>query len=199
LLFSDDFGVPMRIRQRILPPVVILAVAAGAFFAPRAEARKWPSKSIAADQEKDKGDDKGKGKNRDAETPVQGAPGPMDVFADIERGWNAGNVDPILRHFGSQKVAISVQGTGPSGGTFSRNQSYYLLKDLFRYTLTRKFEFVQYRKPSDDGSDTFAVAERHYQKSDDGRLFKDKVYVSLHLERDGEQERWVVDEIKSIR
>lgn len=127
------------------------------------------------------------------------AAGPMDVFADIERGWNAGSVDPILRHFGNQKVAISVQGTGPSGGTFSRNQSYYLLKDLFRYTLTRKFEFVQYRKPSDDGSETFAVAERHYQKNDDGRLIKDKVYVSLHLERDGERERWVVDEIKSIR
>jgi hypothetical protein len=125
--------------------------------------------------------------------------GPMDVFADIERGWNAGDVDPILRHFGSQKVAISVQGTGPSGGTFSRNQSYYLLKDLFRYTLTRKFEFVQYRKPSDDGTETFAVAERHYQKNDDGRLIKDKVYVSLHLERDGGRERWVVDEIKSIR
>lgn len=190
----------MRIRQRVLLPVVILAVAAGAFFAPHAEARKGQSKSAAADQEKDKEhDDQGKGKNRDGEAPVQGAPGPMDVFADIERGWNAGNVDPILRHFGSQKVAISVLGTGPSGGTFSRNQSYYLLKDLFRYTLTRKFEFVQYRKPSDDGSDTFAVAERHYQKSDDGRLFKDKVYVSLHLERDGEQERWVVDEIKSIR
>ena len=125
--------------------------------------------------------------------------GPMDVFADIERGWKAGNVDPILRHFGNQKVAISVQGTGPSGGSFSRNQSYYLLKDLFRYTLTRKFEFVQYRKPSEEGGSTFAVAERHYQKSDDGQLIKDKVYVSLHLERDGDDERWVVDEIKSIR
>lgn len=188
----------MRIHHRILPFLVFLAVAAGAFGAPSAHARKWPSKAVTADQEKEKErDDKGR-KSREADAPAQ-APGPMDVFADIERGWNAGNVDPILRHFGSQKVAISVQGTGPSGGTFSRNQSYYLLKDLFRYTLTRKFEFVQYRKPSDDGSDTFAVAERHYQKSDDGRLFKDKVYVSLHLERDGEQERWVVDEIKSIR
>jgi hypothetical protein len=127
------------------------------------------------------------------------AAGPMDVFADIERAWKAGQVDPILRHFGNQKVAISIQGTGPSGGTFSRNQSYYLLKDLFRYTLTRKFEFVQYRKPNEDGNETFAVAERHYQKSDDGQLIKDKVYVSLHLERDGKTERWVVDEIKSIR
>jgi hypothetical protein len=143
--------------------------------------------------------------SQDASTP-KGEPasqaaesGPMDVFSDIERAWRAGDVDPILRHFGNQKVAISVQGTGPSGGTFSRSQSYYLLKDLFRYTLTRKFEFVQYRKPNEDGSQTFAVAERHYQKSDDGRLFKDKVYVSLHLEQDGDRERWVVDEIKSIR
>jgi hypothetical protein len=132
----------------------------------------------------------------------QGEPpsvGPMDIFADVERGWNSGNVDPILRHFGSQKVAISIEGTGPSGGKFSRNQSYYLLKDLFRYTLTRKFEFVQYRKPNEEGNETFAVAERHYQKSDDGRLFKDKVYVSLNLERAGDEERWVISEIKSIR
>ena len=131
------------------------------------------------------------------EPPPSG--GPMDVFADIERGWNTRNVDLILRHFGSQKVAISISGTGPSGGTFSRNQSYYLLKDLFRYTATKKFEFVQYRKPGDEGRDTFAIAERQYRKTDDGRLFTDKVYVSLHLEHDDDQERWVVDEIKSIR
>jgi len=125
--------------------------------------------------------------------------GPMDVFADIEKGWNTRNVDVILSHFGSQKVAISIEGTGPSGGSFSRNQSFYLLKDLFRYTITRKFEFTQFRKPTDEGGQSFAIAERHYQKTDDGRLFKDKVYVSLHLETDDDQPRWVVDEIKSIR
>lgn len=125
--------------------------------------------------------------------------GPMLVFADIERGWNSRNVEMILRHFGSQKVAISVDGTGPSGGNFSRSQSYYLLKDLFRYTITRKFEFTQYRKPGDDSDQSFAIAERQYQKTDDGRLFKDKVYVSLHLEHGGDGDHWVVDEIKSIR
>jgi hypothetical protein len=178
----------MESHLRILLLFGCLTVVAGWLGPTSADARKKSdavaTRDASTDQEK---------KN------VGDTAGPMDVFADIERGWNAGNVDPILRHFGNQKVAISVQGTGPSGGTFSRNQSYYLLKDLFRYTLTRKFEFVQYRKPSDDGNQTFAVAERHYQKSDDGRLIKDKVYVSLHLERDGDQERWVVDEIKSIR
>ena len=82
----------------------------------------------------------------------------------------------------SDLETASIDGTGPSGGRFSKNQSYYLLKDLFKYTITRKFEFVQYRKPNKKGKRTFAVAERHYQKTDDGRLFKDKIYVSLHLE-----------------
>jgi hypothetical protein len=138
------------------------------------------------------------GEREDKKEPGQ-VGGPMDVFGDIELGWKSGNVDLILRHFGSQKVAISVEGTGPSGGTFSRNQSYYLLKDLFRYTITREFEFAQYRKPGEKGGQTYAIWERQYQKSDDGRLFKDKVYVSLHLESEANRQRWVVDEIKSIR
>ncbi len=175
----------MEFRPQILVLLIVFGVVA--VFAPSNVEAKKKSDSVAAQDDSSEARD------------VAGAASPMDVFADIERGWNDGRVDPILKHFGNSKVAISVQGTGPSGGTFSRNQSYYLLKDLFRYTVTRKFEFVQYRKPSDDGNDTFAVAERHYQKNDDGRLIKDKVYVSLHLERDGAQERWVVDEIKSIR
>jgi hypothetical protein len=122
--------------------------------------------------------------------------GPMGVFSDIERGWRNNDVDVILQHFGKSKVSISIEGTGPSGGKFSKSQSYYLLKDLFKYTITKKFEFVQYRKPSEKGRTSFAVAERFYQKTDDGRLFKDKIYVSLHTD-DGET--WVVNEIKSIR
>jgi hypothetical protein len=179
----------MQSHLRIVLILILAALATGGLGPAVAEARKKSDEVVA----------KGEPSQKQKANADHNAVGPMDVFADIERGWNAGNVDPILRHFGSQKVAISVQGTSPSGGTFSRNQGYYLLKDLFRYTVTRKFEFVQYRKPTDDDSETFAVAERHYQKSDDGRLFKDKVYVSLHLERNGEDERWVVDEIKSIR
>jgi hypothetical protein len=170
---------------RILAFLTLAFTAIGTFAPPAAADKKNPADNNVASQEPSQ--------------PERAGAGPMDVFADIERGWKQGNVETILRHFGTQKVAISIQGTGPPGGTFSRNQSYYLLKDLFRYTLTRKFEFVQYRKPSEDGGETFAVAERHYQRNDDAQLIKDKVYVSLHLERDGDDERWVVDEIKSIR
>jgi hypothetical protein len=131
-----------------------------------------------------------------AETEAVPAGGPMAVFSAIEHGWRTNDVDAILAHFGKSKVSISIEGTGPSGGKFSKSQSYYLLKDLFKYTITKKFEFVQYRKPNENGRTSFAVAERFYQKTDDGRLFKDKIYVSLHTE-DGET--WVVNEIKSIR
>jgi len=119
----------------------------------------------------------------------------MSVFSDIEKGWKSQSVDLILKHYPKGKVAIVVDGSGPSGGKYSRSQSYYLFKDLFKYTITRKFEFVQFRKPEDESTTSFAVAERQYQRNDDGRLFKDKIYVSLQLE-DGQ---WVVSEIKSIR
>jgi hypothetical protein len=121
--------------------------------------------------------------------------GPIGVFAEIEVGWRKENVRQILRHYGKGKVAIAIEGSGPTGGTFSRNQSYYLFKDLFKYTITEKFEFVQYRNISEDENKVYAVAERQYKRNDDGRLFEDKIYVSLHLE----SERWVIDEIKSIR
>ncbi|MFQ5511243.1 MAG: DUF4783 domain-containing protein [Candidatus Krumholzibacteriia bacterium] len=118
--------------------------------------------------------------------------GPLAVFADIEQGWRKEDVRKILRHYGKSKVGISIEGTGPVGGAFSKNQSHYLLKDLFKYTITRKFEFVQYRNGRNR---VYAVAERSYKKNDDGRTFKDKIYVSLHLEGS----RWVISEIKSIR
>jgi hypothetical protein len=169
---------------------VLLAMGGDALARPRRTAPGGAERAVVSQQG-----------GREGEEPQKSADagGPVEVFADIERGWNARNVDLILRHFGSQKVAIAVEGTGPAGGSFSRNQSYYLLKDLFRYTITRKFERTQYRKPDAEGGQSFAVFERHYQKTDDGRLFKDKVYVSLHLESNDSRERWVVDEIKSIR
>jgi hypothetical protein len=147
-------------------------------------------KNLESDQVKDVKDTKAK-KAPDAEAQS----GPILVFADIEAGWNKEQVEQILQHYGKGKVAIAIEGSGPTGGKFSRNQSYYLLKDLFTYTITEKFEFVQYRHVTDGRDDVYAVAERKYKRNDDGRTFKDKIYVSLHLEDD----RWVISEIKSIR
>ena len=121
--------------------------------------------------------------------------GPIGVFADIEEAWKKENVDQMLRHYGKGKVAIAIEGIGPTGGSFSKNQSHYLFKDLFKYTITKKFEFVQYRHVSDDRTKVYAVAERTYKRNDDGRLFEDKIYVSLQLEDD----LWVISEVKSVR
>jgi hypothetical protein len=120
---------------------------------------------------------------------------PMAIFADIESGWKKEAVASITKHFGASKVAIAIEGIGPAGGVFSRDQSHYLFKDLFKFTITEKFEFVQYRNVSDGKIKVYAVAERSYKRNGDGRLFKDKIYVSLHMEED----RWVLSEIKSVR
>jgi hypothetical protein len=119
---------------------------------------------------------------------------PLDVFSDIESGWRHENVNMILKHFGKGKVSIAIGGIGLAGGRFSKSQSFYLLKDLFKYTLTQKFEFVQFRNVDSGKRRVYAVAERYYKRTDDGRLFKDKIFVSLNFEND----RWVINEIKSI-
>ena len=132
--------------------------------------------------------------NAEAPTP-EDENGPIAVFADVEAGWKSEQAQQILRHFGKGKVSIAIEGSSPAGGQFSRNQSFYLFQDLFKYTITQRFQFVQYRHMSDGRDNVYAVAERHYKRNDDGRLFKDKIYVSLQLEGD----RWVISEIKSIR
>lgn len=123
--------------------------------------------------------------------------GPIPVLDDIRAGWSSGDADLILRHFGANKVNIMLDGTG-SGGLYSKDQGYYLFKDLFKATVTKKFVFVQIRNGNEGGASTFAIADRRYQRKDDGRQIKDKVYISLHPER-SEGGRWVIDEIKSIR
>ena len=120
------------------------------------------------------------------------------VLDDVARGWMSRNADLILRHFGTGKVVIDVEGGG-GGGTYSRDQGHYVFKTLFRSTVTRKFDFVQIRQSNDEGTASFAIAERRYQPRDDGRVFRDKVYIALHVESGENGERWVLDEIKSIR
>jgi hypothetical protein len=129
------------------------------------------------------------------ETPPAEISGPTDVLDDVQRGWTSQDADLILRHFGASRVSISIDGSGP-GGSYSKDQGHYVFKELFKATVTRKFVFVQIRKSNDEGTASFAIAERRYQRRDDGRQIKDKVYIALHRERDG---RWVLDEIKSIR
>jgi len=123
---------------------------------------------------------------------------PVDVLDDIGEGWTTQNAEMILRHFGANKVAMSIDGAG-TGGSYSKDQGYYVFKELFKATVTRKFVFIQIRKSNDEGTASFAIAERRFVRRDDGRQVKDKVYIALHIERGEDTGRWVLDEIKSIR
>lgn len=182
-----------------LIPAALLAVAVGAGRVyPQAPAQAQSYAPADVGRVVSQPDDETTASPKDKKKAARGED-PMDVFADFEDAWVSEDVSKILSHFGKGKVTISISGTGPSGGEFSKNQSYYLLKDLFKYTSTSKFEFVQFRKMDDDGRTFFAVAEREYKKADDGRVLADKIYVSLHREQNGNAGRWVIDEIKSIR
>ena len=180
----------MRTALRIAPGLCLCLAVVCAVVFPALAADRAKRPPVVSAQESKGSVDPGRQASQKPDTL-----GPMGVFADIETAWKKEKVDQILRHFGKGKVAIAIDGTGPVGGAFSKDQSHYLFKDLFKYTITTRFEFVQYRNVSDDPDQVYAVAERAYKRNDDGRLFEDKIYVSLHLEDD----TWVIAEIKSVR
>jgi hypothetical protein len=180
----------------VLPLVFLAALAWGPGVYAASPAQNFiQKKPLQPDQVQKVQDSQAKDTPKPEEVAPETDAGPIAVFADIEAGWKGEQVQQILRHYGKAKVAISIEGSSPTGGQFSRSQSYYLFQDLFKYTITEKFQFVQYRHVSDGRDNVYGVAERNYKRNDDGRLFKDKIYVSLRLE-DG---RWVISEIKSIR
>ena len=117
------------------------------------------------------------------------------VFASIERAWVIGNADSVLEHFGSRKVSISLPDGGPSGGTYSRAQSYFILKGLFDATRTEEFSFVSIRQGVEPPATAIGRAERTFRRRDSSQMLQDRIFVSLVQE----DERWVVAEIKSIR
>jgi len=117
------------------------------------------------------------------------------IFASIERAWVIGSVDSVLEHFGARKVSISLPDGGPPGGTYSRAQSYFILKGLFDATRTEEFSFVSIVQAEDPTATAIGRAERTFRRRDSSQLLQDRIFISLVQEG----ERWVVAEIKSIR
>ena len=166
----------MTYRLRIITLILLVLAAAPAFAGQKMKESREPP--VAAGE-------------------ASGTPDPTPVLDDIQQGWTKQNADLILRYFGTNKVSIAIDGGGPAG-SFSKDQGYYLFKELFKTTVTRKFVFVQIRSSNESNTAFFAIAERRYQRRDDGRQVKDKVYIALHGD-DDDGGRWVLDEIKTIR
>lgn len=117
------------------------------------------------------------------------------VFASLERAWVIGNVDSVVGHFGKRKVHLSLPDGGPQDGVYSRNQSYFIFKDLFDGTRTEGFSFVAIRRAEDQPGTAIGRAERTFRRRGSSRLVQDRIFVSLVQE----DARWVVAEIKSVR
>jgi hypothetical protein len=120
---------------------------------------------------------------------------PTPVFASIERAWVIGNAEAVMEQFGKRKVYISLPDGGPQGGQFSRDQSFFILKEFFDATRTEEFSFVTIRRADDQRNTAIGLASRTFRRRDSSRVQQDRIFVSLVLE-DG---RWVVAEIKSVR
>jgi hypothetical protein len=134
--------------------------------------------------------------DRASENPPDSAAAPATpVFASLERAWVIGNVDSVLGHFGKRKVFLSLPEGGPAGGLYSRNQSYFIFKDLFGATRTEEFSFVSIHQGEEQPGTAIGRAERTFRRRDSSKLVQDRIFVSLVQE----DARWVVAEIKSVR
>lgn len=119
--------------------------------------------------------------------------GPHRVFDDFQRAWLAEDTESLLGLLGRGRVYISLGPGGPFGGSFSPNQAFYLIEDHFDHTVTEHFEIKRTRTVEENGRKVFAIAEREFRWNENGRQYKDKLFISLRRE----DQRWVISEIKS--
>jgi hypothetical protein len=129
-----------------------------------------------------------------AELPAGIPKGPLAVFAAVEKAWAEEDVDAFVRLLDPDgRVHIAMARGGPRGGWFNRDQAYYLIKDMFEFTTTERFEFERYWNLDSSGRSPYAVAVRQL-RTDEGGSRADRVYISLR--KHGTD--WYVGEIRSI-
>ena len=120
---------------------------------------------------------------------------PLKVFKGIERAWQKENADGIAVYARSGRVFLDVRGIGKKGGYFSRSQVKYLFRDMFKVDEQLKFEFVKFKNLEEPDRKVYGIAYRSCKNHRSGKVFQDKVYVTLGREGSA----WVVTEIKTTR
>lgn len=129
-----------------------------------------------------------------AELPAEAPPGPLAVFAAVEKAWAGEDVPAMVSLLDPDgKVRIAMASAGPRGGWFNRDQAYFLIKDMFEFTTTERFEFERYWNLDSSGRSPYAVAVREL-RMEEGSSHTDRVYISLRKRGDD----WYVAEIRSI-
>lgn len=122
-----------------------------------------------------------------------GEDSPMRIFKGIENAWKNADSEKLSGYAGESRIYLKVEGMEKDPGYFSKSQFYYLFKKMFVNNRQTKFEFVRYHNIDRSDRKVFGIAYRNYKNSRSGKLFQDKVYVTLKKEGT----RWVVAEIKT--
>jgi hypothetical protein len=113
------------------------------------------------------------------------------VFERIARAWQQGRAETLAAFLGEGKVTITLPRV--VGGVLSKDQAEYVLRDMFKYSSTERFEFVKYDTFVSEG--VAGIAEWFYRSSKGGPVTKDR--VSVWLVKEGKDKpRWVIKEIK---
>jgi len=120
---------------------------------------------------------------------------PLKVFKGLERAWQKENADAIASFAGEGRVFLDVRGIGKKGGYYSRSQVKYLFKDMFETDDQVKFEFIKFQNLEEPDRKVYGIAYRSCKNNRSGKVFQDKVYVTLGREGPA----WVVAEIKTTR
>lgn len=128
------------------------------------------------------------------ELPLGTPGGPLAVFAAVEAAWAAEDADALVALLDPEdRVRIAMATAGPRGGWFNRDQAYFLVKDMFAFTDTDRFEFERYWNLDSRGRSPYAVAVRELDGTDAGPR-TDRVYISLRKRGSA----WFIGEIRSI-
>jgi Domain of unknown function (DUF4783) len=114
------------------------------------------------------------------------------AFERIAKAWREGDAEALAPYLGEGKVTIQLPKV--VGGVLSKSQAEYVLRDLFKYTVTEKFEFTKYDEFVSEG--VVGIADRTYRSGKEGLAMKDKVSVWL-VKEGGEKPRWVIKEIRA--
>lgn len=116
------------------------------------------------------------------------------MFAAVEKAWAEENVEALVALLDPEdRVRVAMATAGPRGGWFNRDQAFFLLKDMFAFTNTARFQFERYWNLDSHGRSPYAVAVRGLRTTE-GTSREDRVYISLRRRGDD----WFVGEIRSI-
>jgi hypothetical protein len=120
---------------------------------------------------------------------------PRLVFAGIESAWQSEDANRLAGFVGKGRVYLNIRGVIDKGGYYSRSQVKYLFKDMFKADDQLRFEFVKFNDLDKPDRKVYGIAYRSCKNNRSGKVFQDKVYVTLGREGPA----WVLAEIKTTR